>query len=81
MFTTTSVARPSNWNRNLLQSRSQGIMPTQSQTQSSFKTPLLAGYQTDGFFDELIDEHGAPRLGAEQLVALINSMPGEELLR
>ncbi len=55
-------------------------MTIQSQTQSSGQ-PLLSGYQTDGFFDELIDEHGRPRPGAEQLVELINHLPGDELAR
>jgi uncharacterized circularly permuted ATP-grasp superfamily protein len=58
-------------------------MATQSQSSAHPVThePLLAAYQTEGFFDELIDDHGVPRLGAEQLVELINATPGEELLR
>ncbi len=56
-------------------------MATQSQSQSSHTKPLLDGYQTEGFFDELIDEEGRPRLGSEQLVELINATSGSELLR
>src|SRR5210317_1571609 len=58
-------------------------MATQSQVSafSSTQEPLLEAYQTQGFFDELIDDGGVPRLGAEQLVELINATPGEELLR
>jgi uncharacterized circularly permuted ATP-grasp superfamily protein len=58
-------------------------MATQSQssTQPATDKPLLATYQTEGFFDELIDEQGVPRLGAEQLVDLINATSGEELMR
>lgn len=53
-------------------------MQTQSQESSS---PLLATYETDGFFDELLDEQGRPREGAEQLVDMINRIPAEELIR
>ncbi|MEM9587237.1 MAG: circularly permuted type 2 ATP-grasp protein [Planctomycetota bacterium] len=42
---------------------------------------LLGNYQTDGFFDETVDPDGRPRPGAEQLVNLINQIPGEDLLR
>jgi uncharacterized circularly permuted ATP-grasp superfamily protein len=39
-------------------------------------------YQTEGFYDELFDDHGQPRPEAQQLVGRINSlMPGELLLR
>ena len=33
------------------------------------------GYQTEGFHDELFDEHGKPRHGAEVFVNFINSLP------
>ncbi len=56
-------------------------MANQSQSQSQSGRPLLSGYQTEGFFDELVDEQGAPRPGAEELVRLINEMPREELIR
>lgn len=38
-------------------------------------------YDTEGFYDELIDEHGRPRPGAELLIERIDSLEGDELLR
>ncbi len=55
-------------------------MASQSQTQSSHP-PLLSDYQTEGFFDELIDDTGRPRPGAEKLVELINGLSPEEITR
>jgi uncharacterized circularly permuted ATP-grasp superfamily protein len=55
-------------------------MATQSQSQRS-SAAVLNGYQTQGFFDELIDEHGQPRPDAEELVHLINQMQPGELVR
>lgn len=42
---------------------------------------MLADYQTDGFFDELIDDQGRARPGAEKLIDLIEQLPPEELSR
>jgi uncharacterized circularly permuted ATP-grasp superfamily protein len=58
----------------------------QSQFQSSdVQSPEVSltfrDYQTDGFFDELIDEHGKPRPGAGLLIQKIESLPEGELLR
>ncbi len=61
--------------------QSQSQTQSQSQSSSDLHKPLLADYQTEGFFDELIDEQGRPRLGSEQLVSLINATSGSELLR
>ena len=52
----------------------------QVQTQDGKKT-VFSNYQTEGFFDELIDEQGRPRPDAEQLVRLINQMQPAELVR
>ncbi len=60
-----------------------------SQSQSQTSAPAAAsqltfdGYDTDGFYDELIDENGQPRPGAELLVQRITSAgePGELLRR
>ncbi len=52
-----------------------------AQTQSQSSQPTLPGYQTEGFFDELVTQAGVPRKGAEQLVGLINQIPPAELLR
>jgi len=38
-------------------------------------------YQTDGFYDEMFDEDGQPRPGANLVVERINSLPAEELTR
>lgn len=37
-------------------------------------------YDTQGFFDELFDEHMQPRQGAELLVQRINALPDSELI-
>ncbi len=37
-------------------------------------------YDTGGFYDELIDEHGQPRPGAELLVRRIEELPNGELM-
>ena len=54
--------------------------PSQSQSSSSSRS-ILAAYQAEGFFDELVDEHGRPRPDAEALVKLIDNMPQGELTR
>ncbi|TWT82258.1 hypothetical protein CA13_37200 [Planctomycetes bacterium CA13] len=63
----------------------QNEIPSQSQFQSiprqSIVAPKLESYQTDGFFDELVDEHTMARPDAEMLVQLINRIPAGELLR
>jgi len=41
----------------------------------------FTGYQTEGFYDELIDRDGAPRPGARLLVRRIESLPEGELLK
>jgi uncharacterized circularly permuted ATP-grasp superfamily protein len=41
----------------------------------------FAAYQTDGFFDELFVEGGAPRAGAEPLVKRIAGLPAGELIQ
>jgi uncharacterized circularly permuted ATP-grasp superfamily protein len=43
--------------------------------------PSLANYQTDGFFDELVDSKNFARPDAEELVSLFNSLPQQELTR
>jgi len=42
---------------------------------------LFGTYSTDGFFDELFEPDGKPRLGAEPLVRKIESLSAGELLR
>lgn len=59
------------------QSQQQSVSPPSSDSKSS----LLDNYLTEGFFDELLDEQGRPRDGADELVALINRLPAEELAR
>jgi uncharacterized circularly permuted ATP-grasp superfamily protein len=56
---------------------------SQSQQQHQSRTPLpkLEHYQTEGFFDELVDQHGIARPDARELVTLFNSLPAGELLR
>jgi uncharacterized circularly permuted ATP-grasp superfamily protein len=39
------------------------------------------GYDTKGFFDELIDQHGKPRPGTEILLQRIEELPDGELLQ
>ncbi len=57
-------------------------MPTQSQSQSQGReNSVLHNYQTEGFFDELVEENGLPRPDAQELVKLINSIPPSELVR
>lgn len=52
------------------------------QTQSSvLSNSLFSGYQTEGFFDELVDEQGHPRPDAEELVHLISQMQPGQLVR
>lgn len=55
---------------------------SQSQ-QSSPPAPLpkLEQYQTEDFFDELVDDHNIARPDAQELVTLINSLPTGELSR
>jgi len=38
-------------------------------------------YRTDGFYDELFDEHAAPRAGAELLIKQIRDLPRGEMER
>ncbi len=55
-----------------------------NQTQSQTANPgssLLADYQCEGFFDELLNADGSPRPDAESLVAKLNSLPPGELIR
>jgi uncharacterized circularly permuted ATP-grasp superfamily protein len=57
-------------------------MSTQSQSQSQVREhPVLHDYQTEGFFDELVEENGQPRPDAQELVKLINRIPASELVR
>jgi uncharacterized circularly permuted ATP-grasp superfamily protein len=59
-------------------------MPDQSQHQSQTQSQpasILSGYQTDEFFDELVDERGRPRPDVQSLIDLINQMPAGELNR
>jgi uncharacterized circularly permuted ATP-grasp superfamily protein len=58
------------------QSQSQSTGP-----QSIGPLPKLPDYQTEGFFDELVDENNLARPDAEELVALFNRLPAEELRR
>lgn len=48
---------------------------------SGKKIPGLANYETDGFFDELIQQDGQPRPDAEALIQLISELPSGELFR
>lgn len=57
-------------------------MSKQNQQQTQSASPAsLTGYQTDGFFDELVDGSGRPHPDAMALVDLINRMPPGELSR
>jgi uncharacterized circularly permuted ATP-grasp superfamily protein len=57
-------------------------MASQTQTQQSGSSNVvLSDYQTEGFFDELVDEGGRARPDAAELIRLINSMPAGELSR
>ncbi len=57
-------------------------MTSQTQTQrSGAGGARLNGYQTEGFYDELVDEEGRARPDAIELIKLINSMPSGELAR
>ena len=49
---------------------------SQSASQLNFKD-----YDTVGFFDELIDEHGNPRPGSQLLAQRLNELPDEEILQ
>lgn len=54
----------------------------QSQQQGTTPTNLhFRNYETQGFFDELIDENGRPRPGAELLLQKIEELPDGELLQ
>ena len=55
-------------------------MASQFQFSQAGSAPF-SQYQTDGFFDELIDEFGNARPGGESLFQLINQLPVEELAR
>ncbi len=54
-----------------------------SQSQQSGPATRLTfdDYDTGGFYDELLDEHGRPRPGAEILVHRIDELPDGELLQ
>ncbi len=63
----------------MYQSQQQGM---QSQgMQSSANRMTFEGYDTEGFFDEFINEQGAPRPGGELLVKKIESLEPGELIR
>ncbi|NND99635.1 MAG: circularly permuted type 2 ATP-grasp protein [Pirellulaceae bacterium] len=62
------------------QSQAQSQIQSQS-NDSSINAPRLANYQTQGFFDELVDQNNLARPDAEMLVELFNQMPVEELSR
>ena len=51
----------------------------QSQSNSSDGKLHFREYETDGFFDELIDESGGPRPGAELLLQRISELPDGEV--
>ena len=55
-------------------------MTDQTQSQSGSRS-RLSGYQTEGFFDELINSTGVPHPEALALVNLIEQLPPDELLR
>jgi uncharacterized circularly permuted ATP-grasp superfamily protein len=52
-----------------------------SQVQSLGPIPSLENYQTEDFFDELVDDKNLARPDAEELVSLINRLPPHELSR
>ncbi len=58
-------------------------MASQSQSQSATRPlpSILANYQTENFFDELVDENGHARPDARELVDLINELPPGALIR
>lgn len=58
-------------------------MQKQSSTnvRSAPQSSLLAGYDCEGFFDEIFDESGQPRPDASALVDLIRHTPAPELVR
>ena len=61
-----------------------GQIPTPMHQQTQTFEPdasLLANYQTENFYDEIVDESGRPRQDASALVELINGMPAGELKR
>ena len=39
------------------------------------------GYDTEGFYDEIFDDHGKPRPGADLLIQRVNDLPDKELHR
>jgi len=41
----------------------------------------FSGYDTEGFFDEMLDGQGRPRPGSEPVVKIIESLPGDDLVR
>ena len=43
--------------------------------------PRLPNYDTEGFFDELVDEQNIARPDAEELISLFNQLPATELSR
>jgi uncharacterized circularly permuted ATP-grasp superfamily protein len=58
---------------------------TQSQSMSSgpadSSAPNFHNYLPESFYDEIMDEHGKPRLGTGLLVHKINDLPPGELIR
>ncbi len=52
-----------------------------NQSQPNATQLHFRGYDTKGFFDELIDEHDKPRPGAELLLQRIEELPDDELLQ
>lgn len=57
-------------------------MPSQTQSQTSNdKRVGLPNYDTEGFYDELVDENGIARPDAVALIKLITEMPAGELSR
>ncbi len=45
------------------------------------KSMDLDAYDTGGFFDEMFEAHGVPRVGAELLVERFRTLPPDEILR
>ncbi|MCC9654804.1 circularly permuted type 2 ATP-grasp protein [Rhodopirellula halodulae] len=62
------------------QSSSSDMDSMQSQSQTGMN-PCLPGYETDCFFDEVVDQKGVARPDSVALVDLINRLPPGELKR
>lgn len=63
------------------QSPSQVLSPADQANGSMTAGDFLSDYDTGAFFDELMDSSGRPRPDAQALVALLQSLPPEELVR